>query len=46
MTDLLTTEAPTALFRVIMIDLVLAGDNAIGLAAAGLPRRTATSCDH
>ena len=35
-----TTEALTALFQVIMIDLVLAGDNAIviGLAAAGLPR--------
>ena len=34
-----TTEALTALFQVIMIDLVLAGDNAIviGLAAAGLP---------
>jgi YjbE family integral membrane protein len=37
--DLFTTEALTALFQVIMIDLVLAGDNAIviGLAAAGLP---------
>ncbi|MCG7507157.1 TerC family protein [Mesorhizobium sp. IRAMC:0171] len=36
----LTPEAMTALFQVIMIDLVLAGDNAvvIGLAAAGLPR--------
>ena len=36
----LTTEALTALFQVVMIDLVLAGDNAIiiGLAAAGLPR--------
>jgi YjbE family integral membrane protein len=35
-----TTEALTALFQVIMIDLVLAGDNAIviGLAAAGLPQ--------
>jgi YjbE family integral membrane protein len=35
-----TTEAMTAFFQVIMIDLVLAGDNAIviGLAAAGLPR--------
>ena len=35
-----TTEALTALLQVIMIDLVLAGDNAIviGLAAAGLPQ--------
>jgi YjbE family integral membrane protein len=35
-----TMEALTALFQVIMIDLVLAGDNAIviGLAAAGLPQ--------
>jgi YjbE family integral membrane protein len=40
MTDLFTAEAFTALLQVIMIDLVLAGDNAvvIGLAAAGLPR--------
>jgi YjbE family integral membrane protein len=40
MFDFLTAEALTALFQVIMIDLVLAGDNAIviGLAAAGLPR--------
>jgi YjbE family integral membrane protein len=40
MTDLFTAEALTALFQVIMIDLVLAGDNAIviGLAAAGLPK--------
>src|ERR1043166_6663345 len=39
MTDLVSTEALTALLQVIMIDLVLAGDNAvvIGLAAAGLP---------
>jgi YjbE family integral membrane protein len=38
--DLFTGEALTALLQVIMIDLVLAGDNAIviGLAAAGLPR--------
>jgi YjbE family integral membrane protein len=44
MTDLLTTEALAALFQVIMIDLVLAGDNAIviGLAAAGLPREQRT----
>ncbi len=40
MTELITTEALFALLQVIMIDLVLAGDNAIviGLAAAGLPR--------
>jgi len=40
MTELLTPEALTALFQVGMIDLVLAGDNAIviGLAAAGLPQ--------
>ena len=40
MDDLLTTQALTSLFQVIMIDLVLAGDNAIviGLAAAGLPQ--------
>jgi len=38
--DFLTGEAVSALFQVIAIDLVLAGDNAIviGLAAAGLPR--------
>jgi YjbE family integral membrane protein len=40
MDSLLTSEALTALLQVIMIDLVLAGDNAIviGLAAAGLPQ--------
>ncbi|MGM4924306.1 TerC family protein [Tardiphaga sp. 804_B3_N1_9] len=40
MTDFFTAEAMTALFQVVMIDLVLAGDNAIviGLAAAGLPK--------
>jgi YjbE family integral membrane protein len=40
MTAYLTTEALTALLQVVMIDLVLAGDNAIviGLAAAGLPK--------
>jgi YjbE family integral membrane protein len=40
MSAYLSTEALTALFQVIMIDLVLAGDNAIviGLAAAGLPK--------
>lgn len=39
MFDFLTAEVLTALFQVIIIDLVLAGDNAIviGLAAAGLP---------
>jgi YjbE family integral membrane protein len=37
--DLLTSEALQAFLTVVMIDLVLAGDNAvvIGLAAAGLP---------
>jgi YjbE family integral membrane protein len=37
--DLLTTELLVAFLQVVMIDLVLAGDNAvvIGLAAAGLP---------
>lgn len=40
MTEFFTPEAMTALLQVIMIDLVLAGDNAIviGLAAAGLPK--------
>jgi YjbE family integral membrane protein len=39
MSDLLTPDAFSALIQVILIDLVLAGDNAvvIGLAAAGLP---------
>jgi YjbE family integral membrane protein len=39
MNEFLTPEALSALLQVIMIDLVLAGDNAIviGLAAAGLP---------
>ncbi len=39
MDELFTAQALTALLQVIMIDLVLAGDNAIviGLAAAGLP---------
>jgi YjbE family integral membrane protein len=39
MAELLTAQALTALLQVILIDLVLAGDNAIviGLAAAGLP---------
>jgi len=40
MSELLTGPALTAFFQVVMIDLVLAGDNAvvIGLAAAGLPK--------
>jgi YjbE family integral membrane protein len=40
MNELLSPEALSALLQVIMIDLVLAGDNAIviGLAAAGLPK--------
>jgi YjbE family integral membrane protein len=39
MTEFISSEALTAFFQVVMIDLVLAGDNAIviGLAAAGLP---------
>jgi YjbE family integral membrane protein len=39
MLEMITSQHLTALFQVIMIDLVLAGDNAIviGLAAAGLP---------
>lgn len=41
MPDLISTDALAALFQVILIDLVLAGDNAIviGLAAAGLPKQ-------
>jgi YjbE family integral membrane protein len=41
MTDLISGEVLTTLAQVVMIDLVLAGDNAvvIGLAAAGLPNR-------
>jgi len=44
MTGLLTSEAIAAFFQVIMIDLVLAGDNAIviGLAAASLPHEQRT----
>ncbi len=40
MPDVFTADALTSLLQVIMIDLVLAGDNAIviGLAAAGLPQ--------
>jgi YjbE family integral membrane protein len=39
MLEIISSEALTAFFQVVMIDLVLAGDNAIviGLAAAGLP---------
>ena len=39
MLEMISSEALTAFFQVVMIDLVLAGDNAIviGLAAAGLP---------
>ncbi len=39
MLELISSQHLTALFQVMMIDLVLAGDNAIviGLAAAGLP---------
>ncbi len=39
MTEFITADALSALFQVVLIDLVLAGDNAvvIGLAAAGLP---------
>ncbi|MCR6734845.1 MAG: TerC family protein [Afipia sp.] len=44
MFELFTPEALTALLQVILIDLVLAGDNAIviGLAAAGLAREQRT----
>jgi YjbE family integral membrane protein len=40
MTEIFSHAALTAFFQVVMIDLVLAGDNAIviGLAAAGLPK--------
>ncbi len=40
LTEIFTADGLAALLQVIMIDLVLAGDNAIviGLAAAGLPR--------
>ena len=41
MTDIVASDAVMALIQVVMIDLVLAGDNAvvIGLAAAGLPAK-------
>ena len=40
MTEIFSPQFLTAFFQVVMIDLVLAGDNAIviGLAAAGLPK--------
>jgi YjbE family integral membrane protein len=44
MTELFAPEAIAALFQVVMIDLALAGDNAIvvGMAAAGLPQEQRT----
>jgi len=44
MMELFTPEAVAALFQVVMIDLALAGDNAIvvGMAAAGLPEQQRT----
>src|SRR5258708_26017626 len=44
MTEMLSPEALLAFLQVVMIDLVLAGDNAIviGLAAAGLPQQQRT----
>jgi len=44
MTELITSQMLVAFFQVVMIDLVLAGDNAIviGLAAAGLPAEQRT----
>src|SRR5215475_2425414 len=41
MIDVISSEALIVLLQVVMIDLVLAGDNAIviGLAAAGLPQQ-------
>ena len=44
MMGLVTPEAVAALFQVVMIDLALAGDNAIvvGMAAAGLPEHQRT----
>jgi YjbE family integral membrane protein len=44
MMELFTPEAMAALFQVVMIDLALAGDNAIvvGMAAAGLPEQQRT----
>src|ERR1700750_3198894 len=44
MTELFAPAAIAALFQVVMIDLTLAGDNAIvvGMAAAGLPEQQRT----
>src|SRR3954453_1578440 len=44
MSQFFTPEALAALFQVVMIDLALAGDNAIvvGMAAAGLPEQQRT----
>src|SRR5262252_3581929 len=44
MMELFAPEALAALFQVVMIDLALAGDNAIvvGMAAAGLPEQQRT----
>src|ERR1700752_4137871 len=44
MIDFITADALSALLQVVLIDLVLAGDNAvvIGLAAAGLPEKQRT----
>ena len=44
MMEFFTPEALAALFQVVMIDLALAGDNAIvvGMAAAGLPEQQRT----
>jgi len=44
MTEIFTPAALTALFQVVIIDLSLAGDNAIvvGIAAAGLPKEQRT----
>jgi predicted tellurium resistance membrane protein TerC len=44
MTDIVANDAVIALIQVVMINLVLSGDNAvvIGLAAAGLPGKQRT----
>jgi YjbE family integral membrane protein len=44
MSDIFSPQSLTTFFQVVMIDLVLAGDNAIviGLAAAGLPKNQRT----
>jgi predicted tellurium resistance membrane protein TerC len=43
MTGLLTSDAITAFFQVIMIDLVLAGDNAIVIGLLRLVCRTSSA---